>query len=66
MAIVKTNEYGYNPKIQYVQGYEKKKFQGLSTDDKPVLTENNSGSTFFCVDTVQVYIWHISQWYLVG
>lgn len=38
-------------------------FQGLSTDVKPTLIENNTGSTFWCVDSHEFYIWHIDQWY---
>lgn len=38
-------------------------YQGLSSETKPTLTAANSGSTFYCVDTGDVYIWQSSAWY---
>ena len=43
----------------------KKEYQGLSTDTKPTLTEKNTGSTYYEVDTKNGYVWHIDQWYPV-
>lgn len=40
-----------------------KEYQGLSTDTKPMLTAENSGSSFLCVDTGDVYDWHVDTWY---
>jgi hypothetical protein len=51
-------------------------FQGLSTDvtvingvitiPTPVpIDSSNSGSTFYCVDTGDSYIWHGNKWYPV-
>jgi hypothetical protein len=37
-------------------------FNGESTDIKPILKECNSDSTFFEIDTKQVYVWHIDVW----
>jgi hypothetical protein len=41
------------------------KIQGLSTDTKPLLTSDNTGSTFYCVDTGDLYVWHTNKWYPV-
>lgn len=36
---------------------------GLSTEDKP--TENIvDGSTYYCVDTVELYVYYKGNWYL--
>jgi len=37
-------------------------FQGLSTDTKPTLNANQSGSTFYCVDDKSYHTWHIDEW----
>ena len=37
-------------------------WQGESTDDKPVLQVNETGSTFYEVDTGKLYTWHIDEW----
>jgi hypothetical protein len=46
-----------------ISGNKIKEYQGLSTDTKPTLEENNSGSTFLEVDTVKGFTWHEDQWY---
>lgn len=38
---------------------------GLSTDDKPVEKIEN-GSTFYCVDNQQLFVFYNGIWYLQG
>lgn len=38
-----------------------KNFQGESTEEKPT-TDLGSGSSAYCVDNGDTYIWHIDQW----
>jgi len=39
-----------------------KKWQGLSTDTKPTLTDADSGSTFYELNTGEAFIWSGSEW----
>jgi hypothetical protein len=47
-----------------------KEYKGLSTETKPTLVANNSGSSYYCVDTGDYYIWYwnttnsTGEWYL--
>ena len=41
---------------------DKHEYQGLSTDTKPTLTANNTGSTFFELNTKKAFLWHIDSW----
>ena len=45
-------------------------YQGFSTEVEeetmPVLAEINNGSIFEVIDTGDIYIWHIDNWYLKG
>jgi len=36
---------------------------GMSTNTKPTLEEINTGSSFYCVDTKESFIWYIDNWY---
>jgi hypothetical protein len=40
----------------------KLKFDGLSTDTKPILEENNAGSEFYTTDTKEDFLWTGSEW----
>lgn len=44
-------------------GMTKNEYQGLSTDTKPLLDAEHTGSTFFVIDTGVTYVWHIDAWY---
>jgi hypothetical protein len=45
----------------------KLEYQGFSTDVKPMdLKENNNGSSFVCLDTGDLYYWHIDNWVQFG
>lgn len=37
--------------------------QGVATDTKPSLEDKNTGSNYLVVDTAEVFVWHIDQWY---
>ena len=37
-------------------------YQGLSTDTKPTLLEQNTGSEFLELDTGAFFVWHINAW----
>ena len=37
-------------------------YQGLSTDIKPILTEEETGSEFLELDTVSYFVWHVNAW----
>ena len=46
----------------------KQEYQCLTTDTKPVLTENNNGSTCVVLNATtklfeSVYVWHDNEWY---
>lgn len=40
----------------------KMEFQGESTDLKPILKEENTGSSLYCIDNGDYFLWHIDRW----
>lgn len=50
-----------NTKLHY-QGFSDE----VENDTMPILEEKNNGSIFEVLDTNDVYVWHIDNWYLKG
>lgn len=59
MAVVEVTNHLYNGTETNEKPNE---YQGLSTDTKPILTEEETGSEFLELDTGSYFVWHINAW----
>lgn len=50
-------------KVWQDENFRVQNWEGLSADTKPTLLDENTGSSFYCVDTGDYYHWHIDQWF---